>query len=95
MSEPRKRRLPSGHREWTEEERERIKLLYAEGKTYSQIAAEMGVNKNQVSSVISRIKGLTSRGSPVVPAEEPKPELIRGKNTLEKLYAWQRERRGE
>ena len=55
---------------WTEERIERLKAMWTEGKTASQIADELGgVSRNAVIGKAHRL-GLDSRPSPVRPGEE-------------------------
>ena len=55
---------------WTEERIERLKSMWAEGSTASQIADELGgVSRNAVIGKAHRL-GLESRPSPVKPGEE-------------------------
>ena len=55
---------------WTEERIERLKSMWSEGKTASQIADELGgVSRNAVIGKAHRL-GLDSRPSPVKPGEE-------------------------
>ena len=71
---------------WTEERIERLKKMWTEGSTASQIADELGgVSRNAVIGKAHRL-GLESRPSPVKPGEEkpakaepaaPKPETAK------------------
>ena len=55
---------------WTEERIERLKSMWTEGATASQIAEELGgVSRNAVIGKAHRL-GLESRPSPVKPGEE-------------------------
>src|SRR5574338_264554 len=55
---------------WTEERIERLKSMWAEGATASQIADELGgVSRNAVIGKANRL-GLEARPSPVKPGEE-------------------------
>src|SRR6478609_389649 len=55
---------------WTEERIERLKSMWAEGSTASQIAEDLGgVSRNAVIGKAHRL-GLESRPSPVKPGEE-------------------------
>jgi GcrA cell cycle regulator len=55
---------------WTEERIERLKAMWSDGKTASQIADELGgVSRNAVIGKAHRL-GLDSRPSPVKPGEE-------------------------
>ncbi|MGH6659052.1 MAG: GcrA family cell cycle regulator, partial [Sphingomicrobium sp.] len=55
---------------WTEERIERLKKLWADGSTASQIAEELGgVSRNAVIGKAHRL-GLEQRPSPVKPGEE-------------------------
>ena len=55
---------------WTEERIERLKAMWAEGSTASQIAEELGgVSRNAVIGKAHRL-GLEARPSPVKPGEE-------------------------
>jgi GcrA cell cycle regulator len=55
---------------WTDERIERLKAMWAEGKTASQIAEELGgVSRNAVIGKAHRL-GLDSRPSPVKPGED-------------------------
>src|SRR4029453_11095706 len=55
---------------WTEERIERLKAMWAEGSTASQIADELGgVSRNAVIGKAHRL-GLEARPSPVKPGEE-------------------------
>src|SRR6476619_1026331 len=55
---------------WTEERIERLKAMWTEGATASQIADELGgVSRNAVIGTAHRL-GLEARPSPVKPGEE-------------------------
>jgi len=55
---------------WTEERIERLKAMWTEGATASQIADELGgVSRNAVIGKAHRL-GLDARPSPVKPGEE-------------------------
>src|SRR4030095_8171494 len=55
---------------WTEERIERLKAMWAQGATASQIAAELGgVSRNAVIGKAHRL-GLEARPSPVKPGDE-------------------------
>jgi GcrA cell cycle regulator len=55
---------------WTEERIDRLKSMWTEGATASQIAEELGgVSRNAVIGKAHRL-GLESRPSPVKPGEE-------------------------
>ena len=55
---------------WTEERIDRLKAMWAEGSTASQIADELGgVSRNAVIGKAHRL-GLEARPSPVKPGEE-------------------------
>ena len=55
---------------WTEERIERLKAMWTEGATASQIADELGgVSRNAVIGKAHRL-GLEARPSPVKPGEE-------------------------
>src|SRR3954467_14952990 len=59
---------------WTDERIERLKALWTQGMTASQIAEELGgVSRNAVIGKAHRL-GLQSRPSPVKPNEEPGAE---------------------
>src|SRR5690349_2704089 len=58
---------------WTEERIDRLKKMWAEGATASQIADELGgVSRNAVIGKAHRL-GLEQRPSPVKPGDEKKP----------------------
>src|SRR5690242_9880812 len=60
---------------WTEERIERLKAMWAEGSTASQIAEELGgVSRNAVIGKAHRL-GLESRPSPVKPGEEKEKKV--------------------
>jgi len=64
---------------WTEERIERLKAMWTEGKTASQIADELGgVSRNAVIGKAHRL-GLDSRPSPVKPGDE-KPAPVKAES---------------
>ncbi|MBA2770944.1 MAG: GcrA cell cycle regulator, partial [Sphingomonas sp.] len=62
---------------WTEERIDRLKSMWAEGATASQIADDLGgVSRNAVIGKAHRL-GLDARPSPVKPGEEKEKETAR------------------
>ena len=78
--------------QWTDDRLEKLKKLWEEGLSISQIGKELGVSRNAIAGKVHRMK-LSKRQSPIAPktvakkeaAEKPKVEVAEPENLPLKL----------
>ena len=71
-------------KEWSLESIERLRALWNEGHSTTEIGHRLGYSKNAIVGKAHRLD-LPSRPSPIRPASEERPRRVRAKRTVPKL----------